>query len=156
VGHGKDVLYPYLKAKAVTLLQFVGPADYSLDTLAICDWNRAAEGSERGVDQKVVTITEMKPKDASLHALAEGGEAELGDRVRFGPDDVFLPRLDEESATPIENELEGVVIGFTDTCQKVRAFAVIEVARKQLMIVPMEKLRVGRGESRRNPIARAG
>ena len=57
--------------------------------------------------------------------------------------DVFLPHAEEVlPAMVITDEVEGTVVGFSDSGGLSRAFAVIEVVRRQEVIVPVEKLRV--------------
>jgi hypothetical protein len=63
--------------------------------------------------------------------------------VRFSASDVFL--LSPESATGQsggEDELEGTVLGFSDSGTRARFFAVVEVVRRQTIIVPADKVTV--------------
>jgi hypothetical protein len=78
--------------------------------------------------------------------LPGSGETEIGDHVRFALADVFLPG---PGGGPLfageEAELDGTVVEFSDSGDTNRAYAVVEVIRKQMMVVPVEKLeRVGR------------
>lgn len=65
-----------------------------------------------------------------------------GDRVSFTRADVFLPGPEELFPVASGEALEGVVIGFSDSGARVRVFAVVEVVRKQEVVVPVHKLRV--------------
>jgi hypothetical protein len=57
--------------------------------------------------------------------------------------DVFLPSPEEVlPAMVVTDEVEGTVVGFSDSGAVLRAFAVIEVVRRQEVIVPVDKLRV--------------
>jgi len=59
--------------------------------------------------------------------------------VRFEPSDVFLPNPEE---LLLARELEGVVVGFSDSGAQSRVFAVVEVVQKQEVVVPVDKLHV--------------
>jgi hypothetical protein len=63
--------------------------------------------------------------------------------------DVFLPSAEElQAALHREAEVEGMIVDFSDSGSKPRAFAVVEVYRKQTVIVPVFKLQIiTRGES---------
>jgi len=63
-----------------------------------------------------------------------------GDRVSFERSDMFLPGPEE--LLPGTGELEGVVIGFSDSGAQSRVFAVVEVVQKQEVVVPVDKLRL--------------
>ena len=65
-----------------------------------------------------------------------------GDRVRFRCADIFLPSTEEVLALSSTTELEGVVINFSDSGTEPRVFAVVDVIRRQNVVVPVEKLRV--------------
>lgn len=68
-------------------------------------------------------------------------ETQIGDFVRFAVADVFLPG---PGSGPLlsadETELDGTVVEFSDSGARTRAFAVVEVVRKQMVVVPVEKL----------------
>jgi hypothetical protein len=65
----------------------------------------------------------------------------IGDRVRFALADVFLPGPDVGTPPSSEmTELDGTLIEFSDSGSRTKAFAVVEVVRKQLIVVPVEKL----------------
>ena len=61
--------------------------------------------------------------------------------------DVFLPSAEEVLALSPATELEGVVIDFSDSGSQARAFAVVDVIRRQNVVVPVEKLQVVAGNS---------
>jgi hypothetical protein len=66
-----------------------------------------------------------------------------GDKVSFAMSDVFLPGPEDVlPAMVVTDEIEGTVFGFSDSGVLSRAFAVVEVVRKQEIIVPVDKLRV--------------
>ena len=66
-----------------------------------------------------------------------------GDRVHFRMSDVFLPQPEDMFKVPsAEEELEGTIVGFSDSGSKARAFAVIDVIRTQNVIVPTAKLQI--------------
>jgi hypothetical protein len=65
-----------------------------------------------------------------------------GAKVRFRVSDVFLPAGEElREVSPEKDELEGVIVAFSDSGATRRAFAVIEVALKRTLIVPVEKVK---------------
>jgi hypothetical protein len=66
-----------------------------------------------------------------------------GDKVRFLAADVFLPSPAVLSAiAEEETHLEGTVLSFSDSGQKPRFFAVVEVLRTHSLVVPVEKMKV--------------
>ncbi len=65
-----------------------------------------------------------------------------GDRVRFRLADVFLPSAEEVLALSPATELEGVVVDFSDSGAESRVFAVVDVIRRQKVVVPVAKLQV--------------
>lgn len=70
-----------------------------------------------------------------------------GDRVHFRASDVFLPQQEDLFKAPLaEEELEGTIVGFSDSGSKARAFAVIDIVRTQNVIVPTSKLQIERSE----------
>ena len=74
-------------------------------------------------------------------ARTRSKRTEAGDRVRFQISDVFLPSPGNVLSTSCdETELEGRILGFSDSGQVARYFAVIEVVRTQSLIVPVQKL----------------
>lgn len=65
----------------------------------------------------------------------------MGDRVRFLISDVFLPSPETVFAPPpAEVEVEGTVVAFSDSGHTARAFVVVDVVRKQAVVVPVEKV----------------
>lgn len=49
---------------------------------------------------------------------------------------------------PPEDEMEGIIVDFSDSGQKPRFFALVDVIRRQTVVVPVEKLhRVPRSEA---------
>ena len=68
--------------------------------------------------------------------------------MNFRRADVFLPSQEELLGAPsAETEMEGVIVHFSDSGLNLRAFAVIEMATGQRMVVPVEKLKLGRANS---------
>jgi hypothetical protein len=71
------------------------------------------------------------------------GDTIVGDKVRFPASGVFLPSPGSVfPPLPEETELQGTIIGFSDSGSKSRYFAVIEVVRTQSLIVPVQSLEV--------------
>lgn len=65
-----------------------------------------------------------------------------GDKVRFLASDVFLPGPEEVfSALAADTPLEGTVVGFSDSGSEPRVFAVVDVIRRQTVVVPVDRLR---------------
>jgi hypothetical protein len=66
----------------------------------------------------------------------------VGDKVRFSVSDVFLPQPEGVFiAAPDETEVEGTIVDFSDSGSKPRAFAVVDVVRRQTVIIPAEKVK---------------
>ena len=64
-----------------------------------------------------------------------------GSKVRFHLADVFFPSTEELRAIfPHEEELEGTVMNFSDSGSRSNAFAIVEIIRKQTVVIPIEKL----------------
>jgi hypothetical protein len=59
--------------------------------------------------------------------------------VRFRVSDVFLPDA-VFVYPPSEEDMEGTILDFSDSGQNARAFAVIDVTKRQTVVVPVEKL----------------
>ena len=76
------------------------------------------------------------------HSVQEGrNPTQAGDKVRFRISDVFLPSPESVLLAPLpEEELEGTVVDFSDSGQKARVFALVDVVRRQTVVVPVEKL----------------
>ena len=65
----------------------------------------------------------------------------IGDRVVFQIAGAFLPSPNEIVASlGIGSVVEGTVVEFSDCGQQPRFFAVVEVVRRQQIVVPVEKL----------------
>lgn len=67
----------------------------------------------------------------------------IGDQVRFRSGSVFLwPEESPLEALPKGAEIEGTVVGFSDSGLETRVFAIIEVVKKRTVIVPVRDLEV--------------
>jgi hypothetical protein len=67
----------------------------------------------------------------------------IGDQVRFRAEKVFFwPEEGSHSALPQDAEIEGKVIGFSDSGSAPRVFALVEVLKTQTVIVPVSELEV--------------
>ena len=54
---------------------------------------------------------------------------------------MFLPSLDSLLLAPsAQEELEGTIVDFSDSGQKARFFALVDVVRRRTVVVPVEKL----------------
>jgi hypothetical protein len=63
--------------------------------------------------------------------------------VRFRSASTFLwPEEESLSALPPDAEIYGKVIGFSDSGSEQRVFAVVEVAKRQNVVVPVSDLEV--------------
>jgi len=66
-----------------------------------------------------------------------------GDKVKFLVSDVFLPSPGVLTAiVEEETELEGKILSFSDSGQKPRFFAVVEVLRAHSLVVPVVIMQV--------------
>jgi hypothetical protein len=66
---------------------------------------------------------------------------QAGDKVRFLISDVFLPSPDAQLfAEAGQEHLEGTIVDFSDSGQKAQVFALVDVIRRQTVVVPVEKL----------------
>lgn len=84
------------------------------------------------------------------YSAEEGRDpTQTGDKVRFRISDVFLPSPEGVFMPPAMGEqLEGTIVNFSDSGQKTRFFAMVEVVRRETVVVPVEKLeRVPRPEA---------
>jgi hypothetical protein len=64
-----------------------------------------------------------------------------GDKVRFRRADIFLPDTSESvKTTSGDEDLEGTVVGFSDSGEVEYAFAIVEVTTGQSAVVRVEKL----------------
>jgi hypothetical protein len=66
--------------------------------------------------------------------------AREGDRVRFRVSDIFLPVPEHLSLTA--QEMEGVIVQFSDSGQRPRMFASVEVVIHQTVVVEVDKLQI--------------
>ncbi len=63
------------------------------------------------------------------------------DRVTFALSSVFLPRPEDvRAAFSLGPNMEGSVIGFSDSGGVPQAFAVVEVIRRLTVVVPVDQL----------------
>lgn len=75
--------------------------------------------------------------------MSSAGSARIGDRVSFRISDVFLPEPSQVLANlTVEVEAEGVVVEFSDSGNSPKAYAVVRVTPKQMVLLPMNALRV--------------
>ncbi len=69
--------------------------------------------------------------------------------MRFSLADVFLPyETGGTGALHDETEVEGVITSFSDSGSKMRAFAIVDVIRKQSLVVPVDKLKAATGSTK--------
>ena len=65
----------------------------------------------------------------------------MGDQVRFAAASAFLPSRDEVlTFAPGVDELEGTIVGFSDSGLQRNAYAIVEVVRRLSLVVPVEQL----------------
>ena len=68
---------------------------------------------------------------------------DIGDQVRFRAASVFLgPEKSSLSGFPRDAEIEGEVIAFSDSGSNPQFYAVVEVAKTEIVIVPVGDLKV--------------
>jgi hypothetical protein len=68
---------------------------------------------------------------------------QLGDRVKFSLGDIFLPDPQEVlESLSLDSEVEGEIIDFSDSGQVERAFAVVDVVQRRIVVVPVDRLRL--------------
>ncbi|HMF76278.1 MAG TPA: hypothetical protein VK604_11500 [Bryobacteraceae bacterium] len=80
-------------------------------------------------------------------AFERGSKTYVGDRVKFSLGSVFLPDPEETlAALSLASELEGTIVDFSDSGSAPRAFAVVEIIRRQMVVVPVDKLRLEQDE----------
>jgi hypothetical protein len=93
-----------------------------------------ADGKQKSSDWRAACFT----------GTVRFGEARTrnGDRVTFERSDIFLPSPEELPLDFAADELDGVVVGFSDSGGQPRVFAVVEVVRRAEVVVPVDKLRV--------------
>jgi len=72
-----------------------------------------------------------------------GGSAQIGDLVSFRISDVFLPEPPDVLAKlTADVATEGVVIEFSDSGSRPRAYAVVRITAQQSVLVPVSALHV--------------
>jgi len=67
-----------------------------------------------------------------------------GDQVRFSRCDVFLPEANANELDALfrdTQEVEGIVVGFSDSGRTSGAFALVEVIQRLTMVIPVERLK---------------
>ena len=69
-------------------------------------------------------------------------QTRIGDRVRFHPSSVFLTPPEEPIVSSSDADLEGTVVDFSDSGSESHVFAVVEVVRKQAVVVPVSELQI--------------
>ena len=75
--------------------------------------------------------------------------AQVGDRVSFRLVDVFLPEPAEVLANlTADVEANGVVVEFSDSGSSPRAYAVVRISPQQVVVLPVNALRVSACQSR--------
>jgi hypothetical protein len=75
--------------------------------------------------------------------MQTGGIAQIGDVVSFRISDVFLPEPPEVLAKlTADVATEGVVIEFSDSGSRPRAYAVVRITAQQSVLVPVSALHV--------------
>lgn len=74
---------------------------------------------------------------------AGGIQTRIGDQVRFRAASVFLwPEQNSSGAPPDDAEIEGKIIGFSDSGAEQCVFAVVEVVTTRALIVRVSEIEV--------------
>jgi len=108
-----------------------------LALIAVCRTSHRRTGPHR---ESVASI--RSPNCSRSHLIREA-VTELGSRVRFSTNSVFLPNQEEIlNFAAGRKELEGVISGFSDSGAALRAYAVVEVVQRMSMVVPVSELRL--------------
>jgi hypothetical protein len=85
-------------------------------------------------------------RDRALVDRSEWGgdiSTDIGDHVSFRTASVFLwPEESSLSALPLDAEIDGNVTGFSDSGSEPKVFALVEVVRTQIVVVPVTELRL--------------
>ncbi len=90
------------------------------------------------VSEVLVVLSGKKP--------SVGESTRENDRVRFAIASIFLPSSEEVTRLmPGVQTLEGTIVGFSDSGERPRAFAVIEVLQRHTFVVPVERLQPAEG-----------
>ena len=72
-----------------------------------------------------------------------GTTTRTGDRVAFLISDAFISGSEEiRTLLSDTGEVEGTIMNFSDSGTASRVFAVVEVVRKQAVVIPVERLRL--------------
>jgi hypothetical protein len=75
--------------------------------------------------------------------METGGSAQIGDLVSFRISDVFLPEpLEVLAKLTADVATEGVVIEFSDSGSRPRAYALVRISAQQSVLVPVSALHV--------------
>lgn len=75
--------------------------------------------------------------------VSREARTDIGSRVRFSANSVFLANQEEAASLGCSNEeFEGRIIGFSDSGALVKAYAVVEVVRKLSFVVPVQDLKL--------------
>jgi len=75
--------------------------------------------------------------------METGGNAQIGDLVSFRISDVYLPEPPEVLAKlTADVATEGVVVEFSDSGSRPRAYAVVRITAQQSVLVPVSALHV--------------
>ena len=89
----------------------------------------------------------MQSSFTASPASARRSNTFIGDRVKFSIESVFLPDREEAlKALSLHSEVEGIIVGFSDCGDVTQAFAVVDVVRRQTVVVPVDRLRLERDE----------
>lgn len=85
----------------------------------------------------------MPPASGGAKISGEALSTDKRARVRFRVSDVFLPIPEDLSHRPsTDTETEGVVVDFSDSGLEHHVFAVVELDNEQIMVVPVDKLKL--------------
>jgi hypothetical protein len=69
------------------------------------------------------------------------GATEIGNRVKFSAQRVFLANPEDAmSLASANSDLEGTIVGFSDSGTAAKAYAVVEVIRRMSLVVPVDDL----------------
>jgi hypothetical protein len=87
---------------------------------------------------------ELRPARRKLSRMTPEPSVRIGDRVSFRISDVFLPEPAEVLATLTpDTEANGVVVEFSDSGRRPRAYALVRITTCQSVLLPVAALRVG-------------
>ena len=82
-------------------------------------------------------------RSATKTFCKRGTTTRTGDRVAFLISDAFIPGSEEISTSLSDTgQVEGTIVNFSDSGTASRVFALVEVVRKQTVVIPVERLRV--------------